>query len=508
MEKMSRIFLKHITNSIILGIAAVFIFGTSCKRPGDIQEAILNDPGSFFYIDFSDFPEDKKPLPIGVFDSGTGGLAVLNDIVEYEHFVDGDGERVFENESFIYLADMANMPYGSYALEDNTEMLQEHIIKNVQFLLDRKYYRNPADTEYMTDKSPVKAIVIACNTATAYGQDLIEEFLEKAGMDIIVKGVIDAATTAAVSYMEPDEDGSIAVMATDGTVRSYAYVESILEKKEELGRHGDIDIFQQAAIGIAEAVDENSDFLDRRAATPREGYMGPSETKEGVLKIDMSIWDRYHFDMEDGAILYEGEPGNPHNIQLNSVENYVAFHVVSLMEQIINSEDVNPLNSIVLGCTHYPYVDDVFVDVLEKLRNYQEDGEYIYRPYMEEEIRLVNPAVKVASQLYERLGERELLFGNNYLDSEFYIAVPNHLNPNVELREDGSFTYEYKYGRTAGEIQEYVKRVPFNRGAIPDDILERLEIQTPSVYKMMVKFNRYNPKTQYLEDDFRIVPLR
>jgi len=508
MKTTKKLLLKYTARTIILSIAAIITIGSSCKRPQDIQDTILNDQGSYFYTDFSGLPEDKKPLPIGVFDSGTGGLAVLNDIVEYEHFENGDGERVFENESFIYLADMANMPYGSYALEDNTEMLQEHIIKNVQFLLDRKYYRNAEDPEYMTDKSSVKAIVIACNTATAYGQELIEEFLEKAGLDIIVKGVIDAATTAAVSYMEPDEDGSIAVMATDGTVRSGAYVQSIIEKKAELGRHGDIDIFQQAGIGIAEAVDENNDFIDRGASQPREGYMGPSETGEGVLEIDMSIWDRYHFNMEDGAILYEGDAGNPYNIQLNSVENYVAFHVVSLMEQVRTGEGTSPLKSIILGCTHYPYVDDVFVDILDKLRNYEENGEYVYRPHMEEEITLVNPAVKVALQLYESLGERELLAENNYLDSEFYIAVPNLLNPNVETREDGSFTYEYKYGRTAGEIQEYVKRTPFNRQAIPDDILERLEVQIPSVYEMMVYFNRHNPKTGYLEDEHLIVPLR
>jgi glutamate racemase len=50
-----------------------------------------------------------RQLPIGVFDSGKVGLIVLNDIVKYEHLEDGKKGRLFRNESFIYLADMANM---------------------------------------------------------------------------------------------------------------------------------------------------------------------------------------------------------------------------------------------------------------------------------------------------------------------------------------------------------------------------------------------------------------
>ncbi|MCK7529693.1 MAG: hypothetical protein MZV63_00825 [Marinilabiliales bacterium] len=44
------------------------------------------------------------------------------------------------NESFIFLGDLANMPYGSYALENNTALLIEHVMKDVQFLLGNKYY--------------------------------------------------------------------------------------------------------------------------------------------------------------------------------------------------------------------------------------------------------------------------------------------------------------------------------------------------------------------------------
>ncbi len=494
--------------SLAISTAVIIAVTTACRSSQELESIILNDKSNYFYADLMQYPEDKASLPIGVFDSGTGGLAVLHDIVEYESSDNIDGLRAFEKESFIYLADMANMPYGSYAMENNTELLQEHIIKNVQFLIDHKYYQSADAIEYMSDKSPVKAMVIACNTATAYGQDMISNFLEKADLDIILIGVIDAATTGAVNSFSSDENGSIAVLATDGTVRSGAYVSSIEEKKNELGRQGDIHIFQQAGIGIAEAIDENKDFIDRSANLTREGYMGPSEKGEDEMRIDLSIWDRYPFSLENGAMLYDGNSDNPHNIQINSVDNYVAYHLVSLMEKIKNTEDVQPLKSIVLGCTHYPFVEDTFVKFLNKLRNYKEEGEYIYRHIMAEEIMLVNPAVKVARQLHELLSKREMLGNNHYMDSEFYIAMPNVTNNNVELREDGSFTYEYKYGRTAGNIQEYVKRVPFNRDAIPDDILRRLHEQIPSVFEMIVFFNHANPKTEYLPSENRIDSIR
>jgi glutamate racemase len=98
--------------------------------------------------------------------------------------LNSDGIPDFEKEYFIYLADQANMPYGNYPSLGKTDLLKEHILKDVQFLLSNKYYQLPGDQEYKTDKLPVKVIVIACNTATAYGMEDIEKFLLKAKLDI------------------------------------------------------------------------------------------------------------------------------------------------------------------------------------------------------------------------------------------------------------------------------------------------------------------------------------
>ena len=471
----------------------------SCSRPADIRDAILNHKNSFYYIDFGKYPKQDASLPVGVFDSGTGGLSVLADIVSHEGL---------ENESYIYLGDLANMPYGNYALENNTPLLIEHVMKDVQFLLGNNYYRSGNSAGYESDKMPVKAIVIACNTATAFALDTVRQFLREAGSDIGVIGVVDAGATGAFGNFSPGENGSIAVMATDGTVKSGAFPGAIVLKNREDGLEEVIQVYQQAGIGIAEAVDESPEAIDRKAGAPREGYRGPSDKADGEMRIAPALWKRYDFDTTGGALLFEGDTTNPVNIQINSVENYIAFHVVSLMEKIRKTEGALPLNSVVLACTHYPFFEDTFREEFNRLRNYRENGIYLYRDLIAEDLLIVNPAEVVASQLYDHLAANNLLNpGNDRRGSrnEFYVSVPNLRNSNVRLRKDGSFTYEYKYGRTAGDLQEYVRMVPFSRTSIPADILNRLSGQIPDIYGMMSSFNHDNPKTSYLRPEERIV---
>ena len=158
--------------SLILIVLLPVLISTSCNRPANIKDTILKHRNSFYYVDFKNYPSNDPALPVGVFDSGTGGLSVLADIVQHEELT---------HESYIYMGDLANMPYGSYSLENNTELLIEHVIKDVQFLLGNKYYRSGNAIYPQTDKKPVKAIVIACNTATAYALDTVKRFLEEAG---------------------------------------------------------------------------------------------------------------------------------------------------------------------------------------------------------------------------------------------------------------------------------------------------------------------------------------
>ena len=182
--------LKKTSRWLIIAFTGIFLFQCQNKSYVDeapIAHAILQDRHSFFYLDTENYPKQDKSLPIGVFDSGTGVLTVLDAILDFDQYDNdlhsfkktGDGARDFKEEYFIYRGDQANMPYGRYSGKNKTDLLKEHIIKDVQFLLGNKYYLSGSDSEYQADKSPVKAVVIACNTATAYGKADIEDFIKR-----------------------------------------------------------------------------------------------------------------------------------------------------------------------------------------------------------------------------------------------------------------------------------------------------------------------------------------
>lgn len=117
--------------------------------------------------------------PIGVFDSGIGGLTVLKEII-----------RILPNEEYIYYADTDNVPYGIKPKEE----VKEYINKAVNFLIDKD----------------VKAIVIACNTATSIA---INDLRKKYSLPII--GIEPAAKPA----IENRGQKKVLIMATPTTIR-------------------------------------------------------------------------------------------------------------------------------------------------------------------------------------------------------------------------------------------------------------------------------------------------
>ena len=469
----------------------------------NLDEVILTDTSSFFYVDVKNYPVKNKSLPIGIFDSGTGGLTVMDAIVNFDGFKNQnkinnpDGVLDFEKEFFIYLADQANMPYGNYPSLGKTDVLKEHVLKDVQFLLGNKYYQSASDKEYKKDKLPVKAIVIACNTATAYGLDDIVNFFKKAKLNIKVIGVINAGVKGAFENIPKDEDCSIGVMATQGTVLSNGYVDAIENYKTSSGYIGEIQTYQQAGVGLAGAIDGITDYISSNASGLRKEYKGPS-LSSNQAKIDEIILNRYNFDWNDNKILFSGEKSNPEEIQLNSIENYIYYNIVSLLEQIKNTAAAKPLKTIILGCTHYPFYKNIFAQKLKELYGLKENGKYVYRNVMREKITLVDPAENTAKELYDFLKENDLFNNDSINKSEFYISIPNTLNENVKLDSLKNFTYEYKYGRNAGYIQEYVKRVPFNKTNLRPEVIDMLKEKTPLVYQLIVNFNHNSDKTKFL----------
>ena len=143
----------------------------------------------------------NKNSPIGVFDSGVGGLTVFSEI-----------KRILPNESIIYFGDTARVPYGP----KSTPVIKRYSREIVNFLIENR----------------VKMIVIACNTSTA----VIEKELSKE-LPIPVIGVIEPACrlTASISLK-----GKIGIIGTKGTIKSKAYYTKLKSFNENF------NIFQKA----------------------------------------------------------------------------------------------------------------------------------------------------------------------------------------------------------------------------------------------------------------------
>ncbi|MDD5731732.1 MAG: glutamate racemase [Patescibacteria group bacterium] len=138
---------------------------------------------------------DRKLQPIGIFDSGIGGLSVLE-----------EARKLLPHEDFIYFSDSANFPYG----DKKTNELKKIIIKNIKTLVD----------------AGCKAIVIACNTATSVAiTDLRKKFsIPIIGMEPAIKPALEG------------RHEKILVLATPLTLKleKFNQLRSKLDKEDEL----------------------------------------------------------------------------------------------------------------------------------------------------------------------------------------------------------------------------------------------------------------------------------
>jgi glutamate racemase len=136
-----------------------------------------------------------KEAPIGVFDSGVGGLTVAREIMSQ-----------MPNERIVYFGDTARVTYGSKS--------QNTIIRYARQII-----------RFLKTKQ-VKAIVIACNTASAYALDTVE-----AELDIPIIGVVKPGAKVAA---ETTRNGKIGVIGTEGTINSGMYSEFLYLRNSEL----------------------------------------------------------------------------------------------------------------------------------------------------------------------------------------------------------------------------------------------------------------------------------
>ena len=197
---------------------------------------------------------------------------------------------------------------------------------------------------------------------------------------------------------------------------------------------------------------------------------------------------------------------------VNSVDNYIRYHTASLLESYRRNGGSEPIGTVILGCTHFPFYQDEIAASLRRLRDFHEsNGAQPYRSLIRENPSFIDPAALTARQLYEILAGMGRLIKKHEESAlgvdEFYISVPNTTLAGVKLAEGGGFTYEYKYGRDPGHFErEYVRCVPMSGENLSLAVREMIETRMPVIWSRLVAFNQKSPRTQGLPNSARLGP--
>ncbi len=234
--------------------------------------------------------ETAARKPIGIFDSGVGGLTVVKEVC-----------KKLPHENIIYLGDTARVPYGARS----AQTVQKYAISNTDFLLTQD----------------IKLLVIACNTASAVA---FETLKHKYGLPII--DVVGPGARAAVAASRTMRIG---IIGTDGTILSGAY------QKEIQRREPASTIFTQACplfVPLAEAGWYEQD--DEVVMLTAQRYLGPL-MKSG---IDTLVLGCTHYPILKDAIQAVMGPG----VRLIDSAEETACDVMQMLdrEHILNDAAV------------------------------------------------------------------------------------------------------------------------------------------------------------------------
>ncbi|MCJ7645336.1 glutamate racemase [bacterium] len=171
--------------------------------------------------------------PIGIFDSGVGGLTVVSELF-----------RILPREDIIYFGDTAHLPYGSKSKEAVTRFS----LNIVNFLKAQK----------------VKIIIVACNTASSFALSTLREKI-----DLPVIGVIEPGAQAAI---DSTRNFKIGIIGTEGTIKSRAFEEAL----KKINRN--VKVFSQACPLFVPLVEEG--WLDEPETSQiAEKYLSPLKDK-------------------------------------------------------------------------------------------------------------------------------------------------------------------------------------------------------------------------------------
>ncbi len=185
--------------------------------------------------------------PIGVFDSGIGGLTVANAI-----------QKVLPNESLVYFGDTAHLPYG----DKSPDSIKYYAIRISQFLL----------------KQQCKMIVIACNTASAMAYETVKDFVGDAVPVVdVINPVVEHVTALSATK-------KIGVIGTKGTIKSDIYAKKIHARNKKL------DVASLATPLLAPMIEEGF-FNNKISRTVIGSYLDSRK----LAKIDSLILACTHY---------------------------------------------------------------------------------------------------------------------------------------------------------------------------------------------------------------------
>jgi glutamate racemase len=179
-------------------------------------------------------PEEMRRRPVGVFDSGVGGLTVLHELLVQ-----------LPAEDFVYLADSARLPYGNRSPEE----LEAFALEIAEELLARR----------------IKLLVVACGSASAATLPALRRRMMQTTLGVDVMGVIQPGAVQAVAATR---NGRVGVLATPVTVSTGAYAEAIAAADPF------VELTAVACPDLAAIIEEGFPFEERVVETVR-GYCTP-----------------------------------------------------------------------------------------------------------------------------------------------------------------------------------------------------------------------------------------
>ncbi len=234
--------------------------------------------------------------PIGVFDSGVGGLTVAAAISEY-----------LPNEQIIYFGDTEHLPYG----DKSEEAIQQYALKISDFLLQRN----------------CKMIVIACNTASSVAYQLVQKYF---GSEALIINVIDPVAEAVAANAQQ----KVGVMATRRTVQTGIYPQKISHLRP------DLHIVAKAARSLATMIEEGLFHNKKIMAAIIEHYLADPDFAD----IDSLILGCTHYPIIAKDIHQYWQQNAIQPIQIFDSTDTVAVRVKQLLttHQLLNSSKETP----------------------------------------------------------------------------------------------------------------------------------------------------------------------